>query len=645
MKIRFLRLGVVALSLAPLFAACGSDSEEFKTEGGDAGEGGEVPTPTAGKGGSGGSMVSQGGAGGAPPVEEGGAGGALDAGGAAGAGGEGGTPIVCLDKDLDGVTDCDGDCKDTKATVFPGNPEICGDGYDNDCANGVDDPCGGLGTYVSALKGDDLNPGTALSPVKTIAQGIANAVAIEATTMAPIEVYVAEGDYPEKVTMVDGVSLLGGYACNDTACDWSHDPSLYVSAIQNQDHEGVVADHAVFSATKLDGFSIQGWSGDTTADYPGTCGVIVKGGSPTISNNKITAGDSTTTTAWTDARSVGVCVLSPTNDPLGVIIDANTIEGKASLLTSAGILFDAASSSGSPTKTYATVTRNKISAGAAKYTWGIWARNTGSGTLIRDNTVFGGQASGAEANSFAITIEGNLLVDGNRLNFDLGELTPATCAGTTHFCGGVYSISSTSEITNNIILGIDAPRSAGVYLTEEEVPVGTVILNSNYLDGGGSDEDGNLSAAVAMFLGGCCGNNGSVGRIANNILSAGDGDSRYGVWENNASGKTMHPEWLYNNDFFVELDDSPTAYAYYRFWDGAVYSDKTTIDAVNQLSSVLGTVGNNIDADCNVDNTYHLQDGSPCIDAGTAYDAPAFDFDGDARPTGDAHDIGADEAD
>jgi len=40
---------------------------------------------------------------------------------------------------------------------------------------------------------------------------------------------------------------------------------------------------------------------------------------------------------------------------------------------------------------------------------------------------------------------------------------------------------------------------------------------------------------------------------------------------------------------------------------------------------------------------FHLQAGSPAIDAGSAADAPVDDFDGDSRPDGERYDIGADE--
>jgi hypothetical protein len=38
-----------------------------------------------------------------------------------------------VDDDLDGFTECDGDCNDASASAYPGAAQVCGDGYNNDC--------------------------------------------------------------------------------------------------------------------------------------------------------------------------------------------------------------------------------------------------------------------------------------------------------------------------------------------------------------------------------------------------------------------------------------------------------------------------------------------------------------------------------
>ena len=44
------------------------------------------------------------------------------------------------DADMDGFTESQGDCDDENASIYPGAPEICGNGIDEDC-NGVDLSC------------------------------------------------------------------------------------------------------------------------------------------------------------------------------------------------------------------------------------------------------------------------------------------------------------------------------------------------------------------------------------------------------------------------------------------------------------------------------------------------------------------------
>jgi hypothetical protein len=63
------------------------------------------------------------------------------------------------DMDGDGVTIADGDCDDTNPMVKgPGTPEICGDGFDNDCDGNADFALDGAGNPVCTPYDDSATP-------------------------------------------------------------------------------------------------------------------------------------------------------------------------------------------------------------------------------------------------------------------------------------------------------------------------------------------------------------------------------------------------------------------------------------------------------------------------------------------------------
>jgi hypothetical protein len=632
---RSLRCALFAL----LLAGCGggefTDAAQASGSGGAAqgGSGGAAQGGSGGaaQGGSGG--AAQGGSGGAPSGDGGQA-----TGGQAGSGGSPTTDAAadapsCPDTDGDGQTTCAGDCDDNDPNNFVGNKEICGDLKDNNCDGAADEGCQGLGTFVSGAVGIDVNPGTKDKPLKTILQGITNAVRLG----GGLAVYVAAGHYPEQVTLVEGVDVLGGFACSALPCTWARDRIVNDTAIlvPTTALAGVVAPVSVTSKTRLDGFRVMGASG-TPAGYPGSCALTLQGSTPTITNNRIFGGTVTTGTPGS-VRSQGVCVSGPSNTPQGAIFTDNTITGGAATDVSAGVLVD--------TKAVVVLRQNTVKAGAARTSDAIMMWSSGPGTLIENNDVFAGDSTGGT--SWGIVVAALATIDKNRVNVDPAQT--GKCTSPTDWCGGIASYSATSTIANNVVFGVPSTKSAGFLLAEMEVAAGVVVLNGNYLDGGGSPNPGtsvpSVSAAVALKIGLCntCGLNGLFGRVRNNVLAGGNGSARFGLYEDSVAGKTEHPEALQNNDFFLRVMTPMDGL--YRAWDGSTGTNLTAIAQVNALTTTPG-VAANFAADPLVDAKFHLSVNprSPCIDAATKVEAPPLDMDGDQRPKGVAFDVGPDEA-
>jgi hypothetical protein len=521
-------------------------------------------------------------------------------------------------------------------------PEICGDAIDNNCNGMTDEGCNGLGTWVSGVAGNDANPGTQASPVKTIAKGIANAIAIGGAQT----VYVAGSHYPEKVILTEGVSLSGGWACMALPCPWTRDPVANDTAILDQDFEGVLAGDTITRATSIDGFRLQGMAG-APATAPGSSALTVRGGSPTITNNRINGGDVSNA-----RRSAAVTILAPTSSGPGALLDSNQIKGGASSAATTGVAFDAlAFPPAAPA--VATVTRNKIVGGNGLSSSGVLAWTAGAATLVSRNDITAGSSTatgvGAVGSAWGIVVSSAMTIDSNRINLDQANVggCPSASLAAGSWCGGIQSQSSTTTITNNVVLGVKSAASVAVMLTEAEKPAGAVVLNANYLDGAGSGPGSSptTSAALVIRIGGCaaCGVNAVFGNVRNDILVGGTNDNRYGVYEDTVAAKTAHPQAFDHNDLFFATAANRTD-VLYSSWSGTARTDVTTLPAVNMLTSPPASA--NLNADPRVDGTYHLSlsPASPCIDTGTATEAPPTDFDGDPRPKpGTPVDIGPDE--
>ena len=530
---------------------------------------------------------------------------------------------VCLDLDEDGVTDCEGDCDDEDPDTLPGRPEICGDNVDNNCNDEIDDEgvCMGYGTFVSQITGDDAGMGTQDDPVKTIGKAVDIATTIIGT---PIEVYVAEGSYSEAIGLVEGVSLIGGFQCADD-CTWEHDPELYKSKIQATTSHGVIAGPDVTAATELSGFEIYGLAGPPEDD-DGRAAITIDRGTPSINDNTIFGPG---LDSCMQCYTAGIRIFGPSNVDGGAEIVGNYIEsGDAAQGFFSGTHAIATARGDSPAPVVY-ISRNTLVGGT-----GYWARTLriegAPGTTIKRNHVYAGSLSAQGATSFAAYLHGDLEIDANHFNTD-PELT-GYCENPSEFgCGGLEVDGVNGSITNNVIVGMPSAISIGLRISSGEDPGfgDDLLVANNTIDGGGS-ADAQYSAGIRC--GTLQGNDSLFGRIRNNIILGGQAGERFGVVEDNKPNTTCKPNDFDNNLLFDYTK-------MYLSWDG---NSSLQHDTPGQLNAE-GFANNNIAGDPALDGSHHLSGDSPCIDAGTDFEAPGHDMDSEARPKGDGFDIGADE--
>jgi hypothetical protein len=573
----------------------------------------------------------------AGPIDAGFDAGPIDAGFDAG-------PCVDRDSDGDGFSVCDGDCDDTNALVYPGFVELCNDGLDNDCDPGSDDFCsGGLGTYVSALIGNDANPGTRDRPVATIRQGIANALALG----APQTLIVGGGLYIENIDLEARVSLRGGFRCaSDALCDWAFDPIAAESTIQNEDSDGVVADDTIREDTVVEDFHILG-SASSAADLEEIAGVTLRGGAPTLRDNRIEVRVAPSGLAALRPRLVGVSLQFTTGGHSAQIL-SNLIATGPAMSLSAPIRFNGAAGE----RTRARVEGNVLQPGEAQRSVGVVAFNSDDGTEVVDNDFLTGTSRLGAVHG--IEVASTMRIAGNRIHVPGAVSAPgAGCMSASAWCAGVMSASATLVLENNVIYGPPGPRSAAVVLSEVERAAGRVSVANNLLDGGGGALAGAItvrdkSAALVYLSGPCAGCTAGAsvfGELRNNILLGGRALDRYGIYEDpfatTGVSRDALPQILDSNDFFFATIPMASVGVLYRRSRGGTVTNILDLATVNALS--LPAAMRNLLVDPRVDTTHHLLAGSLCIDTGTDRGAPVVDFEGDPRPRGAAFDIGPDE--
>jgi len=453
------------------------------------------------------------------------------------------------------------------------------------------------------------------------------------------QVWVAgdsEHPYVERVTLKDGVALYGGFDGSETAIgqrDWEANVTILDG---NQGGSVVSILSCSSTLTQVDGFTIRnGYSlsgggvycvdsratishntiTNNEAYYGG--GGIYCAGDPylgcdaVIQGNQIGGADSAGNTA---AYGGGIyCTgCSPT-------IEDNTIEGNSATVANSSF---AGGGICCETESYPQILHNRILYNEATG----W--NTGGGGIGVYESVAGGHPYRIHGNSILHNIAfswgggisyvpnsyyetSNLEIDSNDIEFNV-----SLCLG-----GGMQLLNPRGlRVTNNLFLGNEAGQGYGTY------------------GGGGALV---IADGLSVFVG----NNTFV---ANDITFAGRTEQHGGaILVNLMDGYGVKEAVISNNVFMDNTSpDSVGKSVYVNGTEGTVwirnccaYNTGEDNDADQLHYYAADEVEDCLYINPLLDEEYHLDSNSPCIDTGTSTDAPLFDMDEAPRPQA-GHDDG-----
>jgi uncharacterized repeat protein (TIGR01451 family) len=358
--------------------------------------------------------------------------------------------------------------------------------------------------------------------------------------------------------------------------------------------------------------------GDTVSVSPGVYDEMIDNGSKAITIES-TGGAAVTTI---DGGSLGPVVILTANSGGSPVLNGFTIQKGRSLGDGGGVI----TSGGSPVIENNVITNNVACDGGAGMVVGYGSAATISDNVISNNTQCFGYSGGVGGGGIALLYgSGSVQILGNRIVNN--SFAGASGGGISLFGGASPTISAnlisgnaaggdgggiwivndaTPTIENNLIVG----NSAGL--------IGTIVPNGS---GGGVYWSGFWMGSLAVLNNTIAFNSGGQGsaiygnsyqpaQAFNNIVYG----SVSGALIYCGNFNTQNPPLLTYNDVFNT--GSGTGY-------GGICSDQT------------GANGNISAGPLFVDpasGDFHLQQGSPAIDAGTNTGAPAADLDGKPRP-------------
>jgi hypothetical protein len=508
--------------------------------------------------------------------------------------------------------------------------------------------------YVSQTNGDNGKNGQSIAnAVQTISEGINKAQIANAA-----QVHVEGGIYDETVTLVNGISLFGGFDIGFSA----RDPEVNVTMIQATSGDySLLIDSSITPATTVSGFSIIAPDSSVT-DFSG--GMHVDGANLTITdcdfvnNNNVTANLITGLVIENNAsmifRNIDVTIDSNATTVYGFYMDSNSTAEIEDIEVNI--------SNPTPTTKYGIYlgagTITQIKEGYSKiisnrFGYAIYLDNCGIGNVIEDMEIHANSSDGG----IALTVNncGHTLIRRNRMIG--GSYTPYDYSMNM----GLEVVDSDPTIINNVIYGSWYTSdninclSAAIRLTNSDAIISNNTLApsrmNDSIDYNYRNNDERHSFCIRIQSGRPTIVNNIFSILYSDFSSSYDGEYRtYGVYENAADSDPM----IFNNNLFIYENISSSSkirkFYYYNNDNGTIYSDANINIALNTTQGAANSSQNNLygvtlsDIFASVNADWHLKAGCLAIDNGVDTSSAALGLVEDDRDKNvriEPYDIGA----